>query len=1005
LIGLLGLATLAEAQWLYRTAPQPLIRSLRAFPNTPSAGTTTLVAATLTAGVWKAQDPNTGANWNWQPSNNGLTNLSLWTLTTTDGVTMYVGTDGSGIFKTTNSGANWAASNGAGAGALACKVVRAINFRSAAPDTVYAGTGCRFDSGMYKSTDGGATWARLGSATLPADTIVSAINLNSTGTQIVVATSNYGLYKSSDSGATWAQINNGIGTNPNAFNAVIVDNDSNHLVTYIQGQGIFKSTDAGANWAASNTGLPAGAVALGGLSAEGSTVLYYGSDKQGIYRSSDSGATWSAWGNSATTFGVMFSRSVVTSGVAGRYYVGMLNGVQKTLDSGVTWNDNGSEIVAGRVSAITHDLANERTMYVAVDSLVRINDVYGNFDSDSNAIDLDVGITGTTNDGVVVQDPTNGDVMYATTNNKGIFKSTNRGATWAAANNGLPSVVGQFGRLTIDSTNSQVLYVGFVNNTEAIGIYKSTDGGANWSAANTGLTAPHSKSVNRIEVDGGTPSTLYAATGAGLYKSTDSGASWTVSYSALDSGAIPLPVSNVRLNPANWQEVYIANSHRDPNGTMLASSGIHKSTNGGSTWSNVLPGTLAENLRVLKGGSVFAGLNVDIGQAAVLRSADGGAIWQSFSGGLLGSNIRTFGVDGKGERMLSVALEDGLYLLNRAVPDFNGNGKRDVLLKNTNGALYVWHVDSASISGGNVSIASSGNLPQLPAGWDVVGVAADFNGDGKSDVLLQHTNGSLYVWMLDGSAISGGNLSIATHGGLPNLGGTGWSVAAAGDFNGDGKSDLLLQHTSGALYVWMIDGALVSGGYLTIASGGDLPSLGVSGWSVAGLGDFNGDGKADVLLQHTSGSLYAWMVDGSSINGGRLTLVSNGNLPSLGSGSGWSVAAIGDFNGDGKSDILLQHSGGALYVWIVDGANISGGYLTLLANGGLPSLGAGSGWSIGGLGDFSGDGKADILLQHTGGALYLWNVDGAAISGGSVPITSSGNLPALSGGWANKVLK
>lgn len=47
----------------------------------------------------------------------------------------------------------------------------------------------------------------------------------------------------------------------------------------------------------------------------------------------------------------------------------------------------------------------------------------------------------------------------------------------------------------------------------------------------------------------------------------------------------------------------------------------------------------------------------------------------------------------------------------------------------------------------------------------------------------------------------------------------------------------------------------------------------------------------------------------------------------------------------------------------------------------------------------SGDGKSDVLLIHTNGALYLWMIDGASIANGYLAIPSHGNLPALSDGW------
>src|SRR5215831_13000438 len=65
------------------------------------------------------------------------------------------------------------------------------------------------------------------------------------------------------------------------------------------------------------------------------------------------------------------------------------------------------------------------------------------------------------------------------------------------------------------------------------------------------------------------------------------------------------------------------------------------------------------------------------------------------------------------------------------------------------------------------------------------------------------------------------------------------------DFNGDGKADILLQHTSGVLYEWLLNGP-------TVIGQGSPGGLGTD-WTVVGIGDFNGDGKADLLLQHTSG--------------------------------------------------------------------------------------------------------------------------------------------------------
>jgi hypothetical protein len=87
-------------------------------------------------------------------------------------------------------------------------------------------------------------------------------------------------------------------------------------------------------------------------------------------------------------------------------------------------------------------------------------------------------------------------------------------------------------------------------------------------------------------------------------------------------------------------------------------------------------------------------------------------------------------------------------------------------------------------------------------------------------------------------------------------------------------------------------------------------------WQVAGVGDFGGDGKSDILWHHTSGQLSMWQMDGQ-------TLVSAGAVVSI--PTAWQVAGVADFNGDGKSDILWRHTSGAVAEWNMDGTAIASG--------------------------------------------------------------------------------
>src|SRR5207248_1484556 len=92
-------------------------------------------------------------------------------------------------------------------------------------------------------------------------------------------------------------------------------------------------------------------------------------------------------------------------------------------------------------------------------------------------------------------------------------------------------------------------------------------------------------------------------------------------------------------------------------------------------------------------------------------------------------------------------------------------------------------------------------------------------------------------------------------------------------------------------------------------------TLGPPAYNGFGLtGDFNGDGKFDILWQNDGGQAGIWLMNGT-------TLVSATNV-GPNPGPAWHVKGTGDFNGDGKSDILWQNADGSAGVWLMDGTNL-----------------------------------------------------------------------------------
>lgn len=176
--------------------------------------------------------------------------------------------------------------------------------------------------------------------------------------------------------------------------------------------------------------------------------------------------------------------------------------------------------------------------------------------------------------------------------------------------------------------------------------------------------------------------------------------------------------------------------------------------------------------------------------------------------------------------------------------------------------------------------------------------ASDFNGDGKSDILLQNDDGSVAAWEMNGTAI------IASA--LVSPAPASWHVKVTGDFNGDGYSDVVLQNDDGSVAIWEMNGTAIIGSALVSAA---PPS-----WHVVGTGDFNGDNKSDILLQNDDGSVAIWDMNGFTITASALV------SPAPAS---WHVKGTGDYNGDGMSDILLQNDDGAVATWEMNGMAIT----------------------------------------------------------------------------------
>jgi hypothetical protein len=224
-----------------------------------------------------------------------------------------------------------------------------------------------------------------------------------------------------------------------------------------------------------------------------------------------------------------------------------------------------------------------------------------------------------------------------------------------------------------------------------------------------------------------------------------------------------------------------------------------------------------------------------------------------------------------------------------------------------------------------------------------------------------------------------------------------WRIVGSGDFNGDGKTDLLFRldnpadasdDANGSLYIWSMNGFNTDPG----SSGLTSLQLKDPNWRIAGTGDVNDDGRSDIVWQYENQSSASDPLNGATdvwdMNG---DVVADQNLTIQVAGSAnWKVAAAGDFNGDGAADILFRYDNGGdgsdplngdLYIYQSGGAQGASS-----ASGGLVAQQVGDDWALVAAADYSGDGKTDLLFRNLSdpnapvGALVEWQMDGLNVA-------------------------
>lgn len=552
--------------------------------------------------------------------------------------TVYATTD-RGIFKTTDGGASWTVSLlGPPASAVAVDPVH--------PSTLYVGAypfPALRSIKVLKSTDGGASWTPSSNG-LPGThfTFPVSVAVDPSDPRRLLAAFNQGLWRSADAGASWQASTRGLptftGTGPRAVAFAARPAGTAFAAT---SAGLFRTSDAGLSWKRlGGHGLPVAAVDLLALAPSDRKTAYVYIAALGLYRTADGGFSWQRAAAPSGIFGAALAvsprspRTLVSVGAGGT--------LSRSTDGGARWSTVPG--LAGLTSA-AFDAGAPQRIYAGA-AAPPLGGVLRSDDGGASWTRRSQGMTSLAASLLAI-DPEDPDRLWTTVGTT-LFRSGNRGTRWARATSPSGDPLAQLAAGASRALFAAVLFQ-IPHGAAAHGLWKTADDGASWSQVLDIL----SLDVRQIRVAPSDPSTIYAeglglAAGTSrLYRSTDDGETWEPRSSGppnLFCGSGDLAVA-----PSSAAVLYLASAQFDA--TSHCQGGVSRSDDGGATRVPAdagLPG--------VDGG--IAALAVDPGDPNVVWAATVGfGVWKSTDGG------RSWGPSGT-----ELAGESIFVLLASAVP-------------------------------------------------------------------------------------------------------------------------------------------------------------------------------------------------------------------------------------------------------------------------------------------------------------------------------------------------
>ncbi len=635
------------------------IRAILIRPN----HTSTLLIGAVSGGVWKTTDG--GASW--FPTMDNDNPLAIDCMVNR-GDTVYAGTGegwgnmdavyGGGIYKSTDFGDTWSLLPSTATidplSTISWNFKNVLKLAFDPDGNLYAVTKAfnykdgvgnfRSNGGLFRSTDGGASWSKISS-----DSIGYYYNgcdvIPITSSTILFAAQHSGIYKTTNGGTNWLHITSGLPTSFDRISMTQDPNSSNTIYavfseynTSTDQAGIYKSIDGGSNWSALSTpgtiASTGNASYLGGQGWYDNTIAVDPKNSNNIYvggvdmmKSTDGGGSWfqlTYWSTSygkpyvhadhhATTFDTMQTNVL---------YDGNDGGIYKTTDGGASW------------TALNNDLS--ITQFYGGCAYPTGNTFLGGT-QDNGHLSYDGSNSNWTevfggDGGYAAIDQSNSSTIYEEYVYLQLHKSINGGGSWNNAYNGLTDANSSslclfIAPFAIDPENSSVLIAGSDK------VWITTNATINWKKSSSTLSSGQLISAVTV-VNSSSPYLGFAGTTGGkIFKCTSltgNSDSWTEITPSSNNGAY---VRRIVVDPSNLQHIYACYSGYNNDG-ITPTKHVLYSSDQGTTWTDIsgyLPDVPVHSLVIDPYDSQILYIGTEIG---VYETTNGGTNWINTTTGM-----------------------------------------------------------------------------------------------------------------------------------------------------------------------------------------------------------------------------------------------------------------------------------------------------------------------------------------------------------------------------------